>query len=318
MLEELRRYNNVGNLMGIQFFTDQIFHNANSTIDGVISICSLNSEIQVNSKTALLLFEYLNIISIKSDKFYLTKKGKLIQKKKNLEDVFELIALITIRVMIANEIITIDNFKVNHGSEKLKFEIKYFPLHAAIFRNLLLTIGKLQYEEGVYSIIIENGVEKILSREFARSKRKISEAELLKSLQAKKIQGELAEKWVLEYERKRLRLTKHFEKVKIISKIDVGAGFDILSFECENSSLYDRFIEVKSFKGIPQFYWTKNESEVASIKGNNYFIYLVDIDMIMNEKYEPIILQNPHITLYEGNNWLMLSETIKVIKMPIS
>ncbi len=317
MLEELRRYNNVGNLMGIQFFTDQIFYNDNSTIDGVISICSINSEIQVNSKTALLLFEYLNIISIKSDKFYLTKKGKLIQKKTNLEDVFELIALITLRVMIANEIITIDNFKVNHGSEKLKFEIKYFPLHAAIFRNLLLTIGKLQYEEGVYSIIIENGVEKILSREVTRSKRKISEAELLKSLQAKKIQGELAEKWALEYERKRLRLTKHFEKVKIISKIDVGAGFDILSFECENSSLYDRFIEVKSFKGIPQFYWTKNESEVASIKGKNYFIYLIDVNMILNEKYEPIIIQNPYFELNQSNHWLIENETIKITQIPL-
>ena len=317
MLEELRRYNNVGTLMGIQFFTDQIFHNDNSTIDGIISICSLNSEIQVNSKAALLLFEYLNIISIKSEKFYLTKKGKLIQKKTNPEGVFELVALITIRAMIANEIIAIENFKINHASEKLKFEIKYFPLHAAIFRNFLLTIGKLNYESGIYSIIIENSIEKILSREVNKSKRKISELELFKSLEANRIQGEIAEKWALEYERKRLRLTKHFDKIKIISKIDVGAGFDILSYECENSSIYDRFIEVKSFKGIPQFYWTKNESEVASIKGKNYYIYLVDIDMILNEKYNPIILQNPHVILYEDNDWLMVSETIKVIKMPI-
>lgn len=316
MLEELRRYNNVGNLMGIQFFTDQIFHNDNSTIDGVISICSLNSEIQVNSRTALLIFEYLKIISIKNEKFYLTKKGKLIQNKTNQEEVFELIALIIIRDIIENEIITLDNFKVNYESEKLKFEIKYFPLQAAIFRNLLITINKLNYEDGVYSIIIENGIEKILSREAAKTKRKISEAQLFNSLEAKKIQGELAENWVLEYEKKRLRLTKHFEKVKIISKIDVGAGFDILSFDCEKSIFYDRFIEVKSFKGVHQFYWTKNESEVALIKGNNYFIYLVDIDMISNEKYEPIIIQNPHIKLYESNDWLIESETVKVIRLP--
>lgn len=316
MLEELRRYNNVGNLIGIKFFTNQIFHNDNSTIEGVISICSLNSEIQINSRTALSLFEYLNIISVNSGRFYLTKIGRLIQKKTSSEEALEVIALITIRVMIANEIIAVENFKVNHGSEKLKFEIKYFPLHAAIFRNLLLTIGRLTYEGGVYSIIIENGIEKILSREVTKSKRKISEMELLKSLEAKKIQGELAEKWALEYERKRLRSTKHIEKVKIISKIDVGAGFDILSFESENSGVYDRFIEVKSFKGVPQFYWTKNESEVASIKGNNYFIYLVDIDMVLNEKYEPIIIQNPHVKIYEGDGWLIDSETIKVIRIP--
>jgi len=316
MLEELRRYNNIGNLVGIQFFTDQIIHNDNSTVDGIISKCSLNSEIQINSKTALLLFEFLNIISIKSERFFLTKKGKLIRKKTNSEDLFEVIALITIREMIANEIITIENFKINHATEKLKFEIKYFPLHAAIFRNFLLTIGKLNFDGGIYSIIIDNSIEKIVSREVAKSKRKISEIELFKSLEARRIQGELAEKWVLEYERKRLRMTKHFDKVKIISKIDVGAGFDILSYECENSSIYDRFIEVKSFKSIPQFYWTKNESEVASIKGKNYFIYLIDIEMILNEKYEPIILQNPHILFNEGNDWLIESETVKVIRLP--
>ena len=317
MLEELRRNNNIGNLLGIQFFTDQIFYNDNSTIDGIINICSLNSEILINSKTALLLFEYLNIISIENEKFYLTKKGKLIQKKTDIAEIFELIALIIIRVIIANEIIPIENFKVNHKYEELKFEIKYFPLHAAIFRNLLLTIGKLNYEDGVYSIIIENGIEKILLREVTNSKRKISEAELLKTLEAKKIQGELAEKWAFEYEKKRLQLTKHFEKVKIISKIDVGAGFDILSFECENSRVYDRFIEVKSFKGVPHFYWTKNESEVGSIKGNNYFIYLIDIDKIINEKYEPIIIQNPYNELYKSNEWLIESETIKVIRIPV-
>ena len=316
MLEELRRYNNVGNLMGIQFFTDQIFHNDNSTIDGIISLCSLNSEIQVNPKAALVLFEYLNIVSIKSDRFNLTKKGKFIQRKTIPGGAYELVALITIRAMIANEIIAIENFKVNHASEKLKFEIKYFPLHAAIFRNFLLTIGKLNCEGGIYSIIIENSIEKILSREVTKAKRKISELELLKSLEAKRIQGELAEKWALEYERKRFRFTKHFDKIKIISKIDVSAGFDILSYESENSSNYDRFIEVKSFKGVPQFYWTKNESEIALIKGNNYYIYLVDIDMILNEKYEPIILQNPHVILYVGNDWLIESETVKVIRIP--
>lgn len=316
MLEELRRYNNIGNIGGIQFFTDQIFYNENSTIDGVVNICSLNSEIQINSKTALILFEYLNLISIKNGQFYLTKKGKFFQKKTNTVNIFELIALITIRVMIKNEILSIENFRVNYEKNNLKFEIKYFPLHAAIFRNLLLTIGKLIYDGGIYTLFIKNDIEKILSREVEKSKRKINELELIKSLEAKKIQGELAEKWVFNYERKRLGLTINFESVKIISKIDVGAGFDILSFNSEKSLVYDRFIEVKSYKGVPQFYWTKNESEVATIKANKYFIYLVDINMITNNKYEPIIIQNPQIELNESNNWLIENETVKVIRLP--
>jgi hypothetical protein len=315
MLEELRRFNTIGNFFGIQFFTDQIFHNENSTIDGVAHLCSLNFEIQINPKNALLLFEYLELITIKNDQFYLTKKGRYIQKKIDSRDVFEFIALITVRVMISNKIISIDNFKVNYGNENINFEIKYFPLHAAIFRNFLTTIGKLNFESGVYTILIEKGIEKTLLREGSRTRRKINEAELMKNLEAKKIQGELAEFWAFEYEKKRLEKTKHCEKVKLISKIDVGAGFDILSFDCENSYVYDRFIEVKSFKGNPQFYLTKNESEIALIKGNNYFIYLIDIDMIMNEKYKPIMIRNPQFELYNGNDWLIENETIKVIKI---
>lgn len=316
MLEELRRYNNIGNIFGIQFFTDQIFYNENSTIDGVINICSLNSEIQVNSKSALKLFEYLDLISINNKQFHLTKKGKFVKKKSSSVDIFELIAFIIIRVMIKNEILSIENFRVNHENENLKFEIKYFPLHAAIFRNLLLTIGKLIYYDGVYTIFIKNGIERVLSREVIKSKKKISEEQLLKNLEAKRIQGELAEKWVLNYERKRLRFTTHYESIKIISKIDVGAGFDILSFNSNKSLVYDRFIEVKSYKGAPHFYWTKNECEVASIKGKNYYIYLIDIDMIINHEYEPIIIQNPLIELNESNDWLIENDTVKVVKLP--
>src|SRR6266568_1698343 len=44
---------------------------------------------------------------------------------------------------------------------------------------------------------------------------------------------------------------------------DVAAGFDIVSFETEFSLMYDRFVEVKSYKGQVCFYWSRNEFETA-------------------------------------------------------
>jgi len=64
--------------------------------------------------------------------------------------------------------------------------------------------------------------------------------------------------------------------IQQISKEDVFAGFDIMSFNGKNSSLeYDRFIEVKGTSGIePIFYWSKNEIEKAKELGKRYWIYL--------------------------------------------
>ena len=113
--------------------------------------------------------------------------------------------------------------------------------------------------------------------------------------------GEAGEKFVLQYEKRRLPL-KAME-IRQISHENVSAGYDIVSFQTEDSLFPNRFIEVKTFVGEPQFVWSLNEFNVAKKKGNLYFIYLVDFNKISDKDYVPTIIQNPSQTL--AHEWKM-------------
>jgi hypothetical protein len=98
-------------------------------------------------------------------------------------------------------------------------------------------------------------------------------------LKVQGIIGDVAERLTLDYEKRRLAKEGfgHLSlAVHIISKEDVFAGYDIVSYNGKNSSLdHDRFIEVKGTVGNePVFYWSKNEIDTASRYGRNYWIYL--------------------------------------------
>jgi hypothetical protein len=315
MHDELRRFNTVGDRGGIRFIVEQIFYSPNSTLDGIVNLCSLNPGIQINARSALSTFEYMDLIRIENGSIHLTRKGGYLQNKFGDENFYDTFSLMVIRCMIDQDVISIRNFRIEHTRGILKYEIVHFPLHAAILRNLLLTLGTLILEDGIYILNLDLGLEKVLSREVTRVKRKTGEAELIRSLEAKRLQGEEAEKWALEYEKRRLLGSHLSEKVKLISKIDVSAGFDLLSFNDSDSEDFDRYIEVKSFKGIPHFYWTRNEREVASLKGCCYFIYLIDMDMLSNQSYAPIVIQDPNVELSKDKKWLLETEIFKVVRL---
>lgn len=112
-------------------------------------------------------------------------------------------------------------------------------------------------------------------------------------------QGADAEEYVVEYERKRLQGHPRIELVKRISLVDVGAGYDIESFEGPRSFLPDRFIEVKSHKGSEHFFWSIGELEAAKELGDRYHLYLVDMDQHGAPEYAPFIIRNPAVRLFE-------------------
>ena len=98
------------------------------------------------------------------------------------------------------------------------------------------------------------------------------------------------------------------EKVRRISEIDVAAGYDIVSFDSSQSQELDRFIEVKavSNKG---FYWSRNEYEMSKLKGDAYYLYLVELGRINQQNYEPQIIQNPAKNVMESQEWFVESQT---------
>lgn len=126
---------------------------------------------------------------------------------------------------------------------------------------------------------------------------------LKKDLEQKHIYGEEAEEFVLAYELKRLENHPQKEKIEQISKDDVSAGYDIQSFHVDTSVLINRFIEVKSFDSVVRFYWSKNEVETAKALRKDYFLYLVDRSQMLDEDYEPIIIQDPFFNVFENEDY---------------
>lgn len=315
MLEELRRCNSIGDKGGIEFFSKLIFEGTNLTIDGIENNCNFNSQIKINPRYSILTFLYLEIITLENTNISLTVKGRFVKAKYTLGLYWETLTAIILRSLISKGIITSNNFKLEIQSELLYYEITHFPLNAAVFRNLLFEIGKLQIVTGKYLIKIDDKNESFITKSVHVKNRKITEAELLQALEQNRIQGEIAEKWVYEYEKNRLECKSLAQKIKIVSKIDVTAGFDLVSFDSAASEFYDRFIEVKSFRSFPHFYWSKNEREVALLKGYSYYLYLVDLDKINYSNYHPIIIRNPRKELPIDSSWLIESETLKISKV---
>ena len=118
--------------------------------------------------------------------------------------------------------------------------------------------------------------------------------------------GEIGETYVIEFEKKRL---KHDGHIKQVSKFNVGAGYDIASFNLKptkDTDKHDRYIEVKSYKDerSRRFYWSKNEIKTAKRFGNEYFIYLVNRSCIHNDQYEPEIIKNPYNNIFKNKEWI--------------
>ena len=155
--------------------------------------------------------------------------------------------------------------------------------------------------------------EEVFEKCKRKQKTKKSLEQLKKQLEQQEIQGEMAELFVVEYERRRLSAAKIKNDIKRISVIDVAAGYDILSYENEFSQEYDRLIEVKSYAGNPHFHWSQNEIETAELYEDRYYIYLIDILKIDKLNYEPTIIKIPAKNIWKNDSWIMTPTSYLVI-----
>jgi hypothetical protein len=192
-------------------------------------------------------------------------------------------------------------------SENISYDIIYkqiqiengaFQFRYANFRHALLSFTFIQPhpDSNIRKLIVNHTYRKLFDSKLIPEikKRKMGIEQLEKLLAQKQIYGREAEEFVLNYEKKRLAKHAQVQNVEIISIYDVGAGYDIISYETTGSQNHDRFIEVKSFAGNPSFHWSRNEMDVSRVKRKQYFLYLIDRNQINNEGYVPLIIQNPH------------------------
>lgn len=303
MQEELKRSNTIGDLKGIKHFADTILKSDKIQIETARQICSFINGIRLNFNSALAFFQYLQLIDITGTSIVPTSSGIkfYFQLEWNFEKNF---CEICLNRIIEDEIIRFDAFKFDTIKGRYYIQKHGFPLNAAIFRNVLIQLRALT-EQSNGTFLLSEIHEKTFAKTNKIAKQNMSLEKLKEQLLRQNEQGESSELFVLEYELERLKRTANKIQIKRISEIDVGAGYDIVSYENDESQEYDRFIEVKSYYGNLHFYWSANEIKIASSLGDKYYIYLVDAEKISEKNYQPIIIRDPANAVLNTDSWLM-------------
>ncbi|MEW6386235.1 MAG: DUF3883 domain-containing protein [Thermodesulfobacteriota bacterium] len=122
-----------------------------------------------------------------------------------------------------------------------------------------------------------------------------------------------AERAVVAFEKERVGplLSHHVEHVALRN---AAAGFDILSVAAETPmDVTKRYIEVKAVSPASfQFYWTRNEVEVARLLGPLYYLYLVPVGTgyeIGRDRF--VIISDPYAdVLGPGGKWVVENDVI--------
>lgn len=185
------------------------------------------------------------------------------------------------------------------------FKNELFPLSLSSLRNVLISQGFLipSRDTEMTRFYISPTYETLIAKHCKARHKQLSLEQLQRQLVKNELAGEKAEVFVFEYEKKRLGQPLG-EKVRRISEIDVTAGYDIVSFDSNQSLEPDRFIEVKAVSNIG-FYWSKNEYEIAKLKGDTYYLYLVNLNRINEQDYAPQMIQNPAINVMDTDEWFV-------------
>ena len=303
MQKELNRSNSIGDSNGIMYFANTILKNGEIELDSVRQICSFVNNVRINFNSAIAIFEYLGFIHISDSLLVPTENGQKLYTF--IDNGFEeLFCETCLSKLIADAVINVSAFKFDLSKGKYYVPKYGFPITAVVFRNVLIQFNAFT-ERPDGTLELAERYEPVFAKCQKSIKLKISLDTLKKRLKLQEIQGELAELFVFEYEKKRLAGTINVARVRRISDIDVSAGYDITSFENGEISEYNRFIEVKSYRGRLSFYWSKNEIDIASLHRERYYIYLVNMDKINELDYVPTIIQDPVGAVVNSDGWLM-------------
>ena len=316
MLEELRNLNYSPTQEGILYFIDDILGSNEYTEADIKVLCAHAPGYYLLSASPLLSYcKAFGWVMNDGEKYFVSKNLlPFLTKKKELN-----IKLIedTVEVLFAENIFSATMFIYEANTACIRFKNEQLPLNYSFVRNTLISQGLFKVCRSSFrtTFYLSDSFIDIISKKISIHKKRLTLEQLKRRLEENEIAGEKAEKYALEYEQKRLPLNKR-EQVRIISSIDVSAGYDIVSFESELSSEIDRFIEVKAIGRDMSFYWSENEYEVAKLKGDKYYLYLVSLADVVKEEYRPMIICNPVNAIMGSSEWLVETQTYHIRHIP--
>lgn len=311
MLTELKRCNSIGNVDGILFLVSIMAGKERISRDEIRNRCALENNITVNCPGAVAFFEYLGLVDTTSDTIMPLPELDTLAAKSNGE-IIEQLAAMSINRLVEEGIFDKDATGFDAEKGHLTIKRSAFPLAYAAVRNFLTMVGALDKEENGEICVAEN-YESDWTEQLRNRRKKVTLEQLLKQQENQSRRGLEAEEFVLGLEKK--RLPELAQKIKRISDFDVAAGYDIVSYENNETEHYDRFIEVKCYMGSPHFFWSENESDVARIKADKYILCLVDYLRMGEPGYKPEFIRNPYETIFDSDEWLVNASSYKIQKI---
>lgn len=273
--------------------------------DGCLSLAEIVGAIAVSDEGLITLNDTLES-SLVNERYLSNRLLEMILLTVRGDDVF-------------HNIFSSQNISYDVIYRLIQIEGSAFSFRYSCFRKLLVDFDFLypHPDRNIKKLIVNSKYKKLFDTQIMPEikRRKIGVSELEKALEQKQIYGAEAESFVLNYERGRLGSHSNLRNVEIISGYDVAAGYDVVSYNNIHSTELDRFIEVKSFSSIPSFHWSRNEIDVARVKRERYYLYLVDREKMTEADYSPIIIQNPYEEILENDvEWNKRVDSYFVIK----
>ena len=314
MLDELKNLNYHGGKDGLLFFLCDVIGNSQIKVHDAEVICAHASGKRYLSVRDLiehcLAFGWIHL---EEDAISVVPSiGEMLHDKDVLNT-----KLVTSSVNLLFSEGVFDSTMFSYDSLQCSFSFKneLFPLSLSSVRNVLISqhfLLPLRDAQGSRFYISSD--YEILIAKHCKAKRKLMSLEKLKEqLENNERAGEIAELFVVEYEKRRLGIADG-TKVKRISDIDVSAGYDIVSVNTPEAVVSNRFIEVKAIS-TTAFFWSKNEYAVAKLLGTNYYLYLVDLTKISDNGYSPEIVNNPAQEIMENCQWLIEPQSYHIQKV---
>lgn len=310
MLTELKRCNSIGNTDGLMFLVSMLSGKDRVGYNELVNRCALEKNVSIRCDGAVAFLQYLGYVE--REEVYVITTEKFSDLPNDRDEIINIFIKDCIETLAEEGIF--DSAATSFDPDKGHLSIKRsaFPLAYAAIRNFLTVAGALEKETNGEICVSEN-YEMDFSSQLRIRKDKFTLEQLRQKQEEQNKRGLEAEMFVLKLERDRLPQKAY--KIKRISDFDVSAGYDIVSFSDSNSTVYDRFIEVKCYLGFPHFYWSENEVDVAKRKGDRYLLCLVDYNRITEEGYEPEYIPNPCEVIFNEDKWLVNTASYKVQKI---
>lgn len=314
MLEELLKYERLGSKQEILTILFRVLSPVlYKKISDVKAICLHYSYAYGGSFYGVLqLLETLKFIHVKDNEIKLDlvvsnyTENTFFESKVFYERLFNLLY----EVKLLDSIFNFHSTKYDNFSNVYYIKDSQIPIKLSGIKKVLVGTSFFIKKNDIQGIYFVNPIFKlffedcVIGRLKTKSKqRKTTLDDLKNTLLLQEKYGEEAERFVLQYEQKRLKNHPQLSEIKIISSSFVNAGYDIESFDDIDSILTDRLIEVKSYRSEIQFYWSVNEINTAKEHSDLYYLYLVDRSKISVDGYQPLIIKDPFKKIYLNEEW---------------